>query len=66
VVLPPVPANRVSAITVPDPTELQDTVTLAQEVEINRYNADYDALRLGNHVLGVDSTRPVYIMTSAR
>jgi zinc protease len=52
VVLPPVPANRVSAITVPDPTELQDTVTLAQEVEINRYNADYDALRLGNHVLG--------------
>jgi zinc protease len=52
VVLPPVPANKISAVTIPDPTELQDTVTLAQEVGINRYSPDYYALQLGNHVLG--------------
>jgi zinc protease len=52
VVLPPVPANKVSVVTVPDPTELQDSVTLAQEVEINRYRPDYYPLQLGNHVLG--------------
>jgi zinc protease len=48
----PVPANKVSAVTVPDPTALQDTVTQAQETGINRYNPDYYALQLGNHVLG--------------
>jgi zinc protease len=52
VALPPVPANRVSAITVLDPTALQDSVTQAQETGINRYNPDYYALQLGNHVLG--------------
>ena len=52
VVLPSVPPNKVSAVSVPDPSELQDNVTLAQEVELNRYNPDYYALDLGNHVLG--------------
>lgn len=52
VTLPPVPANKVSAVTVPDPSELQDNVTLAEELEMNRYNPDYYALDLGNHVLG--------------
>jgi zinc protease len=52
VALPPVPANRASAVTVPDSTALQDTVTQAQEIGINRYNPDYYALQLGNHVLG--------------
>ena len=52
VTLPPVPANKVSAVRVPDPSELQDNVTLAQELEMNRFNADYYALELGNHVLG--------------
>src|SRR4029077_20618414 len=52
IVLPPVPPNKVSAVSVPDPSELQDNVTLAQEVELNRHNPDYYALQLGNHVLG--------------
>ena len=50
--LPPVPANQVSAANVPDPSELQDNVTLAEQLEMNRYNPDYYALDLGNHVLG--------------
>jgi zinc protease len=52
VTLPPVTANKVSAVSVPDPSELQDDVTLAEELEMNRYNPDYYALDLGNHVLG--------------
>jgi zinc protease len=50
--LPPVPRNKVSAVTVPDPSSLQDNVTVAEEIEINRYNPDYYPLTLGNHVLG--------------
>jgi zinc protease len=30
---------------------LQDTVTLAEELQLNRYSPDYYALELGNHVL---------------
>jgi zinc protease len=52
VTLPPVPANKVSAVNVPDPSELQDNATLAEELEMNRFNADYYALDLGNHILG--------------
>ena len=52
VVLPPVPANKVSSVNVPDPSELQDNVTLAQQLAMNRYDPDYYALQLGNHVLG--------------
>ena len=52
VTLPPVPPNQVSAVNVPDPSELQDNVTLAEELQLNRYNPDYYALELGNHVLG--------------
>ncbi|HTX39612.1 MAG TPA: pitrilysin family protein [Bryobacteraceae bacterium] len=52
VLLPPVPLNKPSAVTVPDPTAVQDSVELAQEVEINRFSPDYYALQLGNHVLG--------------
>ncbi len=52
VTLPPAPANKVSAVSVPDPSELQDNATLAEELEMNRFTADYYALDLGNHVLG--------------
>lgn len=52
VVLRPVPANKPSAANVPDPSQIQDTVNLAQELEINRFSPDYYALQLGNHVLG--------------
>lgn len=52
VVLPPVPGNKASAINVPDPSRVQDSVELAQELEMNRFSPDYYALQLGNHVLG--------------
>ena len=50
--LPPVPVNKPSAVNVPDPTSVQDSVELAQEVAINRFSPDYYALQLGDHVLG--------------
>ncbi|HUP05181.1 MAG TPA: insulinase family protein, partial [Bryobacteraceae bacterium] len=52
VTLPAVPANKASAANVPDPTQVQDSVSLAEEVGINRFSPDYYALQLGNHVLG--------------
>ena len=52
VTLPPVPASKVSAVNVPDPSELQDNVTLAEQLEMNRFDPNYYALELGNHVLG--------------
>jgi zinc protease len=52
VVLPPVPANKPSAVNVPDPAQVQDTVDLSQQLELNRFNRDYYALQVGNHVLG--------------
>jgi zinc protease len=52
VTLPPVPANKPSVANVPDPTQVQDSVELAQEIPINRFHADYYALQLGDHVLG--------------
>ncbi|MBV9302076.1 MAG: insulinase family protein [Acidobacteriaceae bacterium] len=52
VVLPPVPANKASAVNVPDPTQVQDSVDLSEQVELNRFNPEYYALQLGNHVLG--------------
>ncbi len=50
--LPPVPPNRASATVVPDPKQLQDSVDLAEEIPMNRFNPDYYPLELGNHVLG--------------
>lgn len=52
VVLPPVPQNKPSAVNVPDPAQVQDTVNLSQELEMNRFSPDYYALQVGNHVLG--------------
>jgi zinc protease len=52
VVLPPVPANKASAMNVPDQSQVQDTVELAQQLEMNRFSPDYYALQVGNHVLG--------------
>ena len=52
VVLPPVPANKPSAVHVPDPSQVQATVVLAEELEMNRFSPDYYPLQLGNHVLG--------------
>jgi len=50
--LPPVPVNKPSAVNVPDPERVQDLVTLAEQVPINRFDPEYYPLQLGNHVLG--------------
>jgi zinc protease len=51
-VLPAVPANMPTTVNVPDPTQVQDSVTLAEQVGINRFHPDYYALQLGDRVLG--------------
>jgi len=51
-VLPKVPPNAPSSTTVPDPQQVQAEVVLAEEVGITRFDPDYYALQLGNHVLG--------------
>ena len=50
--LKPVPMNKASATSVPDPEQVQDSVTLAEQININRFDPDYYPLQLGNHVLG--------------
>ena len=52
VTLPPAPSNQALASVVPDPSSIQDSVTLAEELPMNRFNPDYYTLQLGNHVLG--------------
>ena len=52
VVLPAVPASKASAANVPDPTQVQDSVELSEQLEMNRFSPDYYPLQLGNHVLG--------------
>jgi len=50
--LPAIPVNQASAATVPDQEQVQDQVTLAEQLAINRFDPDYYPLQLGNHVLG--------------
>src|SRR6201999_2476297 len=50
--LPPVPVNKPSATNVPDTEAVQDSVTLAEQLDLNRFDPDYYPLQLGNHVLG--------------
>ncbi|HLJ50327.1 MAG TPA: pitrilysin family protein [Bryobacteraceae bacterium] len=52
VTLPAVPPNTPSAVNVPDPEQIQDSVSLAEELPMNRFQPDYYALQLGDHVLG--------------
>lgn len=52
VTLGPVPPNKPASLYVDDPTQVQDSVTLAEELGLTRFNPDYYALQLGNHVLG--------------
>ena len=47
-----VPVNPPSAVHVPDSTQVQASVTLAEQLGINRFHSDYYALELGNRVLG--------------
>jgi zinc protease len=50
--LPAIPVNKASAANVPDPQAVQDSVTLAQQLSLNRFDPDYYPIQLGNHVLG--------------
>jgi zinc protease len=50
--LPAIPVNKASAANVPDPKAEQDSVILAQQLNLNRFDPDYYPLQLGNHVLG--------------
>ncbi|MFY9741584.1 MAG: pitrilysin family protein, partial [Candidatus Sulfotelmatobacter sp.] len=50
--LPPVPRNKPAASQVPDPTRIQDEVSLAESLPMNRFNEDYYPLQLANHILG--------------
>ncbi len=47
-----VPVNPPAALHVPDSTQVQASVTLAEQLGIDRFHADYYALQLGDHVLG--------------
>lgn len=47
-----IPVNKPSAATVPDAQAVQDTVILAEQIDLNRFDPDYYPLELGNHVLG--------------
>ena len=50
--LPPVPLNKPSAANVADRQAVQDSVTLSEQLNLNRFDPDYYPLQLGNHVLG--------------
>ena len=50
--LPPVPPNPTSVTAVPDKSRVQVIVDLGETLQLNRFNPDYYALELGNHVLG--------------
>lgn len=49
---PPVPVNKASAANVDDAEQVQDSVELAEELKLNRFDPDYYPLQLGTHVLG--------------
>lgn len=50
--LPPVPPNKATVTTVPNHSRVQDEVALVETLVLNRFDPDYYALQLGNHVLG--------------
>jgi zinc protease len=48
----PVPPNAPAAVAVADAEAVQDTVYLAEQLQLNRFDPDYYPLELGTHVLG--------------
>jgi zinc protease len=50
--LPPVPVNKPSAVNVADAQQVQDSVELSEQLNINRFDPDYYPIQLGTHVLG--------------
>jgi zinc protease len=54
-ILPPVPLNKASSIHIPDPGATQDSVIIAEQLDLNRFDPDYYPLQLGNTILGGNS-----------
>jgi zinc protease len=50
--LPAIPENKSSSVNVADSEAVQDSVILAEQLKLNRFDPDYYPLQLGNHVLG--------------
>jgi zinc protease len=50
--LPAVPPNHPGVTAVPDKSRVQVNVNLGETLGLNRFDTDYYALELGNHVLG--------------
>lgn len=50
--LPPVPPNKPGVTAVPDQSRVQVNVSLGETLGMTRFDPDYYALELGNHVLG--------------
>jgi zinc protease len=47
-----VPVNKPAAVNIPDTSAIQDSVTLAEQLPLERAHPDYYVLQLGNFVLG--------------
>ena len=47
-----IPVNKASAANIDDAEQVQDSVVLAEELTLNRFDPDYYPLQLGTHVLG--------------
>jgi zinc protease len=54
-VLPPVPINKASSVHIPDPATTEDSVIIAEQLDLNRFEPDYYPLQLGNTILGGNS-----------
>jgi zinc protease len=54
-ILPPVPINKASSVHIPDPGTTQDSVIIAEQLDLNRFDPDYYPLQLGNTILGGNS-----------
>jgi len=50
--VPLAPPNKAATTAVPNARRVQDEVSLAETLGLNRFNPDFYALELGNHVLG--------------
>jgi len=51
-VLKPIPNNLPATTAVPDKSRIQDRVSLAETLKLNRYSPYFYPLEVGNHVLG--------------
>ena len=52
--LPPVPLNKASTVHIADSWSMQDSVVIAEQLDLNRFDTDYYSLQLGDTILGGD------------